>query len=228
MATTSQTKDKPTWQPDKSIQFVKKSGKGIQEGVISELTTLFEIKPGKEEEVRAGVKRFADYIRKAPLEATVHTGLRSSRHVVFNNGRHLMWLTTFENEWEPYIEDAVIVIGIERFLDWMQHTTASDKVDAWVRDAGGIDTLRAAAGSFLTDPAREKAARMSTGGLKDVINSVQFPAAAYFDPLADLTHPQIRKAVKVNEAFQKVLDNPDAAQALRQPALKPLLDLASE
>jgi len=213
---------------EKKGQFSKKSGKGLQEGAMSELTTVFEIKPGKEQEVRAGVKRFADYLRSQPIENTVKTSLRSSRHAVFNNGRHLMWLTTFENEWEPYIEDAVIVIGIERFLDWMQHTTASDKIDAWVRDAGGLDTLRAAQGSFLTDPAREKAARSSAGGLKDIINSVQFPATAYFNAVADLTHPQIRKAQKVNEAFQRVLDDPKAGEALKNPVLKPLLDLAGD
>ena len=39
---------------------------------------------------------------------------------------------------------------------------------------------------------------------------------------------EIRKAERVNAAFQQVLDDPDAEDALQHPALKPLLDEAAE
>jgi hypothetical protein len=39
---------------------------------------------------------------------------------------------------------------------------------------------------------------------------------------------EIRKALRVNEAFQQVLDDPAAADALRHPALKPLLNEAAD
>jgi hypothetical protein len=39
---------------------------------------------------------------------------------------------------------------------------------------------------------------------------------------------EIRKALRVNEAFQHVLDDPGAAEALRHPVLKPLLDEAAD
>jgi hypothetical protein len=39
---------------------------------------------------------------------------------------------------------------------------------------------------------------------------------------------EIRKALRVNEAFQRVLDDPEAAAVLQQPALKPLLDEAAD
>jgi hypothetical protein len=42
------------------------------------------------------------------------------------------------------------------------------------------------------------------------------------------TVKEIRKAQRVNAAFQKVLDDPAAAEALQHPALKPLLDEASD
>lgn len=42
------------------------------------------------------------------------------------------------------------------------------------------------------------------------------------------TVKEIRKALRVNEAFQTVLDDPAAAEALEHPALKPLLDQASD
>ena len=42
------------------------------------------------------------------------------------------------------------------------------------------------------------------------------------------TVKEIRKAQRVNAAFQRVLDNPDAAEALQHPALAPLLEEAAD
>jgi hypothetical protein len=42
------------------------------------------------------------------------------------------------------------------------------------------------------------------------------------------TVKEIRKALRVNDAFQRVLDDPDAGEALQHPALKPLLDEAAD
>jgi hypothetical protein len=42
------------------------------------------------------------------------------------------------------------------------------------------------------------------------------------------TVKEIRKALRVNLAFQQVLDDPAAADALQHPALKPLLDEAAD
>jgi hypothetical protein len=42
------------------------------------------------------------------------------------------------------------------------------------------------------------------------------------------TVKEIRKALRVSDAFQAVLDDPAAADALQHPALKPLLDQASD
>ncbi|HEY9289810.1 MAG TPA: hypothetical protein VIP98_00885 [Microlunatus sp.] len=42
------------------------------------------------------------------------------------------------------------------------------------------------------------------------------------------TVKEIRKAQRVNNAFQQVLDHPQAAEILQHPALKPLLDEAAD
>ena len=42
------------------------------------------------------------------------------------------------------------------------------------------------------------------------------------------TVKEIRKAQRVNQAFQQVLDHPQAAEALQHPALKPLLEEAAD
>jgi hypothetical protein len=43
-----------------------------------------------------------------------------------------------------------------------------------------------------------------------------------------VTHVEASKALRVYEAFQQVLDDPAAAEALQSPALKPLLELAAD
>ena len=42
------------------------------------------------------------------------------------------------------------------------------------------------------------------------------------------TAKEIRKSQRVSAAFQKVLDHPDAAEALGHPALAPLLEEAAD
>jgi hypothetical protein len=63
--------------------------------------------------------------------------------------------------------------------------------------------------------------------LSKFILGAQQTAAAYARNYGG-TVKEIRKAERVNRAFQQVLDHPDAAQALQHPALKPLLDEAAD
>ena len=62
---------------------------------------------------------------------------------------------------------------------------------------------------------------------KEFVLSAQVTAAAYARNYGG-TVKEIRKAIRVNEAFQRVLDHPDAAAALQHPALQPLLDEAAD
>ena len=63
--------------------------------------------------------------------------------------------------------------------------------------------------------------------VKDFILSAQATAGGYARNYPG-TVKEIRKAQRVNEAFQRVLDDPRAAEALLHPALKPLLDEAAD
>ena len=198
-----------------------KSGRGLSDGVVSELATYWNILPGHEDELRAATQRFADTLRGVDLDANIHTGLRDQRHVIFDNGRRLMWATTFESEWDPYFEDFV-KIGIEHFLDWMQHTDQYTHVATWLEESGGAEQFR------LDNPDLEAQMKRSVGGLKAIVQSVQSPACGYFNTLGNWTMPEIDKGMRVQEAFQRVLDDPAAEEALRHPALKPLLDQAAD
>ena len=62
--------------------------------------------------------------------------------------------------------------------------------------------------------------------LKSFILGAQQTAAAYARNYGG-TVKEIRKAQRVNAAFERVLDHPDAAEALQHPALQPLLDEAA-
>ena len=198
-----------------------KSGNGLSDGVVSELATYWNVLPGHEDELRAAAQRFADTLRGVDREANIHTGLRDQRHVIFDNGQRLMWATTFENDWDPYFEDFV-KIGIEHFLDWMQHTEQYTHVATWLEESGGREQFR------LDNPDLEAQMKRSVGGLKAIVQSVQSPACSYFNTLGNWTMPEIDKGMRVQEAFQRVLDDPAAEEALRHPALKPLLDQAAD
>ena len=64
--------------------------------------------------------------------------------------------------------------------------------------------------------------------VKAILQDQQVQAETYDNFLGQYTMPQVAKADRVDQAFQQVLDDPAAAQALQAaPALKPLLDQAA-
>jgi hypothetical protein len=62
--------------------------------------------------------------------------------------------------------------------------------------------------------------------IKAFILSAQVSASGYARNYGGSVK-EIQKAARVNDAFQQVLDDPAAAEALQHPALKPLLDQAA-
>ena len=138
----------------------------------------------------------------------------------FDDGRRLMFASGFETDFDPYVDDAILIVGLQHFLDWMQHTVEAEELVASVRSlTKGLDE---------NDPAFVEKVKSAGPQLKAVIQKVQTPATTYFNALSDLTIPQIRKAQRLQQAFQKVLDDPDAEKALQHPALKPLLEQAAD
>ncbi len=63
--------------------------------------------------------------------------------------------------------------------------------------------------------------------IKDWFQANAREASAFISAYPDATVKQIWKALAVEKAFEKVLDNPEAEQALQAPALKPLLEQAA-
>jgi hypothetical protein len=67
----------------------------------------------------------------------------------------------------------------------------------------------------------------SNAQIKQLLQSAQEQATAFFDAFSNYTLAQIKKALLVNQAFERLLDNPEAAQALQHPALQSVLELAA-
>jgi len=63
--------------------------------------------------------------------------------------------------------------------------------------------------------------------VRDFVLGAEVSAAAYARNYGG-TVKEIRKAPRVNHAFQQTLDHPQAAEALQHPALKPLLEEAAD
>ncbi len=196
--------------------LTKKSGKGITDGVISELATFWDIMPGRADQVRAASKRMTDAIHGLDPATSAATGLRDARMVVFNEGRQLLFATTFETDWDHYIDDAILVVGVGVFLDWMQHTVQGQEIVAWAKESGAEQFAQG-------DPEWEAIMKKATSQLKALLQKNQSAAAGYFNALSGLTLPQFDRQQHVAQAFEQVLDDPAAAEALQQPTLKPLL-----
>jgi hypothetical protein len=184
----------------------------MSHGVVSELSTFFTVRPGHEEQLRAACERFNQWLHEMGPDVHRKVGLREWRHVIFDDGKRLMLITSFETDWDPYIDDAIQVFGVDQLIDWLQHTVEAEA------HAKELQPTIAAARQGLTN----------TAALKALLQSAQVQASAYFDVLSDQTVPQIKKAQRLEQAFEQVLDDPAAAQALQHPALKPLLEQAAD
>jgi hypothetical protein len=204
-----------------ATEFSIKSGKGLSDRTTSELAAFFGVLPGHEEDLRAAVKRFEEHIRDTPPAETIHTGLRSTRHVVFDGGTRLMWATTFETDFDPYFDDALMTVGVQNFIDWIQYTTEGEVVIDWYERNGGAVAFDQNRDDY------EEVALKALPELKAIITGQQEGAAAYFESLSTWTMTEIIKGAALQEAFDKVLEHPEAEQALQHPALAPVLELAA-
>src|SRR5262245_12665507 len=177
-----------------------KSGLGARHGVKSEATALFTVKPGHAEELRAACRRFAAKLKTAPFDVLQRIGLHYTRLVVVNDGRNLIWLTAFDTDFAPYVDDGVQMFGVGTWYDWLQH--CSECPDGFER---------------FTGPQ-----------VREVILRCASTADGYFEAFPDLTMAEIKKCQRVRAALEQVLEQPEASTLLQHPALKPLLEEAAD
>jgi len=180
------------------VTITKKGGMGVTHGAVSEYTGFVHVKPGTAPQLDAALKRFHERFRKAPMSKIQQIGLQDMRHVIFDNGTRMAWILAFDTNWDNYIDDAIAIMGIEHWLDFLQY----------------IEEYTPAAGTHGKS-------------IKDFLQSAQSLASGYSRAFPDPSIGQFKRALEVTKAFDKALDQPGAVEALKNPALKPLLDLAS-
>lgn len=180
------------------VTITKKSGKGASHGVVSELSAFISVKPGHAEELHQALGRFHAKARAADFKTAQKIGIQDMRHVIFDNGTRLCWITAFDTDWDPYIDDAVAILGVDSWKDWLQHTVEYEEEIA-----------------------------ASGASIKKFLQAAQVPASGFYRAIPELTLAEIKKGQQLKQAFEQVLDDPAAAEALQQPALKPLLEQAA-
>jgi hypothetical protein len=96
----------------------------------------------------------------------------------------------------------------------------------------GLDTVESARPhghpTGLGEGEREVVDELSNlAGVKRWLQSAQIPADGFFRAVSDLTLGEVKKDQRLRAAFEQVLDEAGALEALQQPVLKPLLDEAA-
>jgi hypothetical protein len=184
-----------------------KSGKG------DELTMFYRVKPGHEKEIRKAIEAFfADPARTQMDDPRIfryiaQTGVHDIRLVLFDNDTRLVWLTSFDTEWDPYIDDTFAVRhNLVEYGKILQHTIEAPE--------------------GVADP--NSPIQKNSRAVKDLFLAQRVVAVGYAPTFPNVTTWGVRKGEELLEAFQKVLDHPEAEHALSHPALKPLLERASE
>jgi hypothetical protein len=171
---------------------------GVSVGSTSEFSLFFHVKPGHGDALRQALGTLQDHPGYRPGDyhmaiATIH----EARFVLFDDDTRLLFATSFDGAWDPYMDDfATSGPTLQLFDVIFQHVEGYE----------GLPDLAA---------------------VKAFILGAQVTAAGYARNYPG-TVKEIRKALRVNKAFQQVLDDPEAATALQHPALKPLLDEAAD
>jgi hypothetical protein len=173
--------------------------KGLKSGVTNELSCFFKVIPGRAPAIRQA-SHAADG-NPQRLEAFTKLGiLTEARVVLFDNDTRLGFFTVYEGDWDFYIEAFMpdVIPALDRVF------------------RGNIE-------GYPTQPL----AQITVDDAKAFLNAHQVTAVGFVWIHGDETLKDIWRAEAVQKAFQQVLDTPGAAQALANPVLKPLLDLAS-
>jgi hypothetical protein len=171
---------------------------GVSVGPTSEFSLFFRVKPGQEDALREALRTLQD-----------HPGYRPGDY-------HMAIATIHEARFVLFDDDTRLAFITSFDGSW----------DAYMDDfATSGPTLELFDVIFRHVEGYE--GLPDVAAVKAFILSAQVTAAAYARNYAG-TVKEIRKALRVNNAFQQVLDDPEAATALQQPALKPLLDEAAD
>jgi len=171
---------------------------GLSVGPTSEFSLFFRVKPGEGESLRAALRDLQDT-----------PGYRPGDYGIAIRTIHEARFVLFDDDTRlAFITtfDGPWDVYMEDFFTSGPTLSLFDAVFQHCEGYGGLPDLAA---------------------VKSFVLGAEVPAAAYARNYGG-TVKELKKAQRVNAAFQQVLDHPQAAEALQHPALAPLLDEASD
>ena len=197
--------------------------KGARIGPVSELSVFLKVKPGREQLIRdtftppwwkavadakapVTVREQLETIGSAEIKAAVQAvadvgTVHNARYVLFDDGTRLLVSTTFDGDWDVYIDD----FAASRVLDvW----------DKFLIHCEGYPD--------------EGKASLTVDEIKEFLTANQVTAADFYIDYPGVTTKEIKEALRVQAAVQESLDNPGAGEALQHPALRPLREVAAD
>ena len=159
--------------------------KGRKSGVVSELSVLLKVKPGHEKQIReVFTSHAADADRHARDQQILEAvgTLHESRQVLFDNDTRLLIATSFDGDWDVYIDDFARM-GVFQEDVWAGFLVHCEGFP----DAAGVASL-------------------SLDEQKEFLTAHQVTAATYDRAYPDVTVKEILKALRMQTVFQQLLD----------------------
>ncbi|HYX32411.1 MAG TPA: hypothetical protein VE954_04805 [Oligoflexus sp.] len=175
---------------------------GLKVGNVTELRLFFRVKPGHAEALKQELRKFKESEERNSKAAHLMTGIQDMTCTLFDNDTRYLHTTEFDTEWDPYIDDSVPT-DKQRLIyaNWLQHLVE--------------------AGDFGPDNIP------TANDIKVLFNQQRETATVFIRTFSDTVFEQYRMH-DLKKAFEEVLNDPNAEEALHHPALKPLLDLAAD
>ena len=181
-----------------STDAVGTSRPGLSAGPTSEFSLVFDVKPGH-----------ADAVREALTALQNSPGYRPGDYNLPIGTIHEARFVLFDDDTRLLFATSFDGPWDAYMDDFFTSGPTLQLFDVIFRHVEGYDGLP------------------NLAALKKFITGAQETAAAYARNYPG-TAKEIRKAERVNRAFQQVLDSPQAGEALAQPVLRPLLDEAAD
>lgn len=175
---------------------------GLKDGRVDEIRSFFHVKPGHEKAIREDIVEFSSLPGRRTLAVNQKVGAHTQVLTLFDDDTRFLFGVDFDTDWDPYIEDSLGLGGMDRYWMWWQHLEE-------FQDFSADNLPSVAEAKFLMNVSRATA----------VIHVNAFP---------HLTVADRAKQDELWNAFQQVINSPEGAKALEDPALAPLLDLAGD
>src|SRR5664279_2891043 len=191
----------PSPQAQKGLDKRGKPLQGLKNGNVTELSMFFNVKPGHEKAIRDAIEEFCTNPSRDPSNPKVEKafagiGIHEVRLVLFDNDSRLLWLTSFDTDWDTYIDDTIAFIGVPIYGSILMHTVEAPE---------GIEKPNLPNAS---------------AAVKDIFNSVRITGAGLLVTCANISIKEQFRNRDIRSAFEKVLNNQGAEEALQHQALK--------